>query len=110
MCPCTLGATRVPTSQAAAPPSCSSLTGAELPQTHTPKKGLVFMHAALLRSCPARCDPVDGGLPDFLSDRQEYWRQVLEAILEAILQARILERIGQYWFPYTSRALYFQLP
>ena len=32
LCPCTLGATRVPTSQAAAPPSRSTLTGAELPQ------------------------------------------------------------------------------
>ena len=26
------------------------------------------------------------------------------------LQARILERIGQYWLPYPSRALYFPLP
>ena len=26
------------------------------------------------------------------------------------LQARILECIGQYWFPYPSRALYFLLP
>ena len=27
-----------------------------------------------------------------------------------ILQARILECIGQYWFPYPSRAIYFLLP
>ena len=27
-----------------------------------------------------------------------------------VLQARILEHIGQYWLPYTSRALYFLLP
>ena len=27
-----------------------------------------------------------------------------------VLQARILERIGQYWLPYPSRALYFLLP
>ena len=27
-----------------------------------------------------------------------------------VLQARILELIGQYWFPYPSRALYFLLP
>ena len=27
-----------------------------------------------------------------------------------VLQARILECIGQYWLPYTSRALYFLLP
>ena len=26
------------------------------------------------------------------------------------LQGRILERIGQYWLPYPSRALYFLLP
>ena len=32
-CPCTLGATRVPASQAAAPSSQSTLTGAELPRT-----------------------------------------------------------------------------
>ena len=31
-CPCTLGATRVPETQAAVPPSHSTLTGAELPQ------------------------------------------------------------------------------
>ena len=33
LCPCTLGAFRVPRSQAAAPPSRSTLTGAEMPQT-----------------------------------------------------------------------------
>ena len=27
-----------------------------------------------------------------------------------ILQARIVERTGQYWLPYPSRALYFLLP
>jgi len=27
-----------------------------------------------------------------------------------VLQARILECIGQYWFPYPSRTLYFLLP
>ena len=29
---------------------------------------------------------------------------------KGFLQARILEHIGQYWFPYPSRALYFLLP
>ena len=33
-CPCTLGAARVPTSQAAVPPSHSTLAGAELPQAN----------------------------------------------------------------------------
>ena len=37
LCPCMLGTIRVPTSQAAAPPSCSTVTGAELPQE---RKGL----------------------------------------------------------------------
>ena len=27
-----------------------------------------------------------------------------------VLQVRILEHIGQYWLPYTSRALYYLLP
>ena len=30
--------------------------------------------------------------------------------VRGVLQARILERIGQYWLPYPSRALYFLLP
>ena len=30
-------------------------------------------------------------------------------VREGLLQARILERIGQDWLPYPSRALYFQL-
>ena len=33
-CPCTLGPARVPTKQAAAPPSWSTLTGVELPQAN----------------------------------------------------------------------------
>ena len=54
------------------------------------------MHAGLLRLCPTLCDPVDYGLPGFS--------------IGGVLQARILERIGQYWLPYPSRALYFLLP
>ena len=54
--PCTLGTARVPASQAAAPPSQSVLTGAELPRG---EKSLVFMRTALLRSCSTPCDPVD---------------------------------------------------
>ena len=30
--------------------------------------------------------------------------------VRGLLQVRILERIGQYWLPYSSRALYFLLP
>ena len=32
------------------------------------------------------------------------------SVREGILQAGILERIGQYWLPYPSRALYSLLP
>ena len=42
-------AVSVPASQAAVPPSRSTLTGAELPQAK--KKSLVFMHAGSLQSC-----------------------------------------------------------
>ena len=54
-----LGAARAPTSQAAALPSRSTLTGAELPQT---KK---VLHIGSLQKCPTRCDLVDCGLPGF---------------------------------------------
>ena len=53
-----------PASQAAAPPSCSTLTGTELPQAKE-KKSLVFMNAGSLRSGLTLCDPVDCGLPGF---------------------------------------------
>jgi len=52
-----LGASRVPASQAAAPPSHSTLTGAELPQAEKDAS----MCAGLLRSCLTLCDPVDCG-------------------------------------------------
>jgi len=45
LCPYILGADRVPTSQAAAPLSCSTLTGAELPQA---KKVCVYVHRVAL--------------------------------------------------------------
>ena len=67
MCPCTLGAASVPASQAVAPPSHSTLTGAELPQA---KKGLASMREGSLRLCPTLCNPVDCGLPGF-SVREE---------------------------------------
>ena len=44
-CPCTLGTARVPENQAAVPPSCSPLTGAELPQA---KKSLASLHTGSL--------------------------------------------------------------
>ena len=43
------------------------------------------------------CDPIHSGLPGF-------------SVRERVLQAKILECSGQYWLPYTSRALYFLLP
>ena len=92
--PCTLGTTRVRASQAAASPSQSTLTGAELPQG---EKKVLFVLTGLLRSCPTLCDPVDCGLPGF-------------SVRDGALQARLLECTGQYWLPYLSRALYFLLP
>ena len=62
-CPCTLGTTRVPLTQAAVPLSWSSLTGAELPQAK--KKSLASMHVESLLSCPKFCKTVDRGLPGF---------------------------------------------
>ena len=44
-------------------------------------------------SCPTLCSPADCGLPGF-------------SVREGGLQARILECIGQYWSPYTSRTLF----
>ena len=60
------------------------------------QKSLASMHAEMLRSCPTLCSPIDYGLPGFS--------------VRGILEARILDRIGQYWLPYPSRALYFLLP
>ena len=45
LCPCTLGTTRVPTSQADVPPSHSTLTGAEQPQA---KKSCVYARRVAL--------------------------------------------------------------
>ena len=58
------------------------------------KKCHVFMCAG---SCSTLCDLVDCGLPG-------------SSVRDGVLQAGILERIGQYWVPYPSRALYFLLP
>ena len=80
--------------QAAAPPSCSILTGAELPQA---KKSLASMGAGSPQFCPTLCDPVDCGLPGF-------------SAREGVLQARMLECTGQYCWLYPSRALYLLLP
>ena len=61
------------------------------------KKSPVFMHAELLWSCRTLYDPVDCGLSGL-------------SVSDGVLQARILERIGQFWLPSPSRALYFLLP
>jgi len=64
---------------------------------HRQKNSLSSMYTGSLWSSPTLCDPVDCNLPGF-------------SVREGVLQARILEHIGQYWFPYPSRALYFLLP
>ena len=58
---CTLVTTRVPASQAAVPPSCSTFTRAELSQA---KKVLHLCVQGCLRHVQL-CDPVDRGLPGF---------------------------------------------
>ena len=57
------------------------------------KKNLASICAGSLWSYPTLCDPVDCGLPGFSA--------------RGVLQAGILECTGQYWLPYSSRALYF---
>ena len=66
--------------------------GAELPKLGQRKS----MRAGSLWLCPTLCDPVTVACQASLSG--------------GVLQARILERIGQCWLPYPSRALYFLLP
>ena len=61
LCPYILGADRVPASQAAAPLSCSTLTGAELPQA----KKVLCLCAQGHFGCAWLCDPVDCGLLGF---------------------------------------------
>ena len=83
-----------PLSQAAAPPSCSTLTGAEVPQAKKKKKkSLAAMDTGLLWLSPT-LHPC--GL----------WPARL---LRRILQVRIVEHTGQYYLPYPSRALYLLL-
>ena len=95
-CPCILGAAKICASQAAAPPSRFTLTGAELLRAN---KSLASMHTGSLWSYPTLCNPVDCGLPGFSV-----------GVGVGVLQARILECVGQYWLPHPSRALYFLLP
>ena len=54
MYPFTLGAARIPTSQVAVPTSCSTLTGAKLPQA---KKSLASMHTGSLQLCSHSLQP-----------------------------------------------------
>ena len=72
--PCTLGTARVPASQAAAPPSCSTLTGAELPQAK--KILLLCVQAALVVSNSLRPHGLWAGRLFCQGrgfSRQEYW-------------------------------------
>ena len=79
-------------------------TELSLGQSCHKQKSLVSTHPGLLQSCPTLCNPVDCGLPGFSvregvspgKNTRVYWP--------------ILEHIGQYWFPYPSRALYSLLP
>ena len=76
------------------PRSCTTfMLSSHWGRAATGKKILHLCRQGMLRSCPTLCNPVDYGLPGFS--------------LRGVLQARILERIGQYWLPYPSRALLF---
>ena len=83
-----------PASQAAAPPSCPTLTGAELPQA---MKGLASMYAGSLQPCPV-LRPC------------RLWPARLLCSGKGVLQARMLEHTGLHWLPCPSRPLYFLLP
>ena len=82
-CPCTVGTARVPTSQAAVPPSHSTLTGAERPQA----KNVLCQYMKRHFSSVQLCNSVDGGLPGFSvresssagRDTGAYW-PILDAI------------------------------
>ena len=79
------------------PSSCTTFTlNSHWGRAATGKKNLVSTRVGSLRSFPTLCDLVDCGLPGFS--------------VKGVLQARVLERIGQHWLPYPSRALYFLLP
>ena len=86
LCPCTLGAARVPASQAAAPPSLATLSGESCHRQKKKKKNLASSCTGSLRSCPTLCNPIDCGLPGFS--------------VRGLLQARILECMGPNWLPY----------
>ena len=80
------------------PSSCSTFTlNSHWSRAATGKKILESMHSGSRRLCPTLCELVDCGLPGF-------------CFREGVLQARILKGIGQYWLPYSSRALFFLLP
>ena len=83
-------AARAPTSQAAALPSCSTLTGTELPRAKE----------VLCLCTQGRFGSVRLTVTLWTVARQA------SLSLRGVLQARILERIGQYWWPYPSRALF----
>ena len=76
------------------PPSHSTLTGAELPQA---KKSSIYVNR------------VASAVSDFLLPCRLWPARLLYQGV-GVLQARILEHIGQYWFPYPPRGLYFLLP
>ena len=79
------------------PSSCATFTlNCYWGRAATGKKSLASIHVGLLWSSPTLCNPIDCGLPG--------------SSVRGVLQARILERIGQHWLPYPSRALYFLLP
>ena len=78
--------------------SCTTFTrNSHWVRTATGKTTLGSVLTGPLRYCLTLRNPVGCGLPGL-------------SVREGVLQARILERIGQDWLPYPSRALYILLP
>ena len=88
-CPCTLGTARVPSIQAVIPPSCSTLTGAELPQA---KKSYIYAHSVtLVVSDSATLWPVacQASLSGEGFSRQEYWSILANTACHTLLELYI---------------------
>ena len=89
-CPCTLGTTRVPASQAAVHLHTQLLLG----QSCHRQKSLPSMCTGSLRQCLTLCFPVDCGLPGFSIrewgfSRQEYWSILANTGFHILLEVYI---------------------
>ena len=85
-CPCTLGAARVPVTQAALPPSALN---PHRGRGATDKKKVLCLSTEGRFSCVQLCNPVDCGLPGFSvrgSSRQEPWSVLANTSCHTLLE------------------------